>query len=383
MINKKCFNIIDYGSSKIRFTVFDSNFEKNYSNTFLINPNENYLNHFEKLNKNIISAERQISSHIEDIVLILDSNKAITIDLSLNKNFNNEFDISRVYDVLISEIKQLISNNYSEYNIIHIILTKCIIDNKIYYDLPKKENVLKSIKVEFKIICYPSELITNLKNLFNEKSLNIINIYSTSYIKTLKYLNQLNLDKVSFLEIGFERTTFLFYEKKKLKYIQTIPIGSFNITKDISKVFKISIEDADKIKKLFNKSETEFSYNEIEENEKTSININENISVDKLKQVILYRVQEILDLTFKATKNFSHNLKDTELFLIGEGSILFNNNSFHLSDNFNFRSINFFSETDMEICNAGLIYHINNYEVPSKIKKKQGLFEKFFNFFSK
>ena len=71
MINKKCFNIIDYGSSKIRFTVFDSNFEKNYSNTFLINPNENYLNHFEKLNKNIISAERQISSHIEDIVLIL------------------------------------------------------------------------------------------------------------------------------------------------------------------------------------------------------------------------------------------------------------------------------------------------------------------------
>ena len=27
----------------------------------------------------------------------------------------------------------------------------------------KKENVLKSIKAEFKIICYPSELITNLK----------------------------------------------------------------------------------------------------------------------------------------------------------------------------------------------------------------------------
>ena len=73
---------------------------------------------------------------------------------------------------------------------------------------------LKSIKAEFKIICYPSELITNLKNLFNEKSLNIINIYSTSYIKTLKYLNQLNLDKVTFLEIGFERTTLLFYEKK-------------------------------------------------------------------------------------------------------------------------------------------------------------------------
>ena len=88
-----------------------------------------------------------------------------------------------------------------------------------------------------------------------------------------------------------------------------------------------------------------------------------------------------MDLTFKATKNFSHNLKDTELFLIGEGSILFNNNSFHLSDNFNFKSINFMKQ--LEICNAGLVYHINKYEVPSKIKKKQGLFEKFFYFFSK
>ena len=58
--------------------------------------------------------------------------------------------------------------------------------------------------------------------------------------------------------------------------METIPIGSNHITKDISKVFKISIEDADKIKKLFNKSESEFSYNEIEENEKTFININEN-----------------------------------------------------------------------------------------------------------
>ena len=56
------------------------------------------------------------------------------------------------------------------------------------------------------------------------------------------------------------RTSLITYKKNKIKSIQTIPIGGFNITKDIAKIFNISLEDAEKIKKSFNKSETEFSY---------------------------------------------------------------------------------------------------------------------------
>ena len=36
--------------------------------------------------------------------------------------------------------------------------------------------------------------------------------------------------------------------KDKLKFINSIAIGGFHITKDISKIFNISIEDAEKIK---------------------------------------------------------------------------------------------------------------------------------------
>ena len=84
--------------------------------------------------------------------------------------------------------------------------------------------------------------------------------------------------------------------------------------------------------------------------------LNKNISIDLLKKVILYRVQEIIDLTFKKSKinNIKKNLKDTDLFLIGEGSKLFNNNSFYLNDKFGFKSINFYNETDVQICKCGL-----------------------------
>ena len=41
----------------------------------------------------------------------------------------------------------------------------------------------------------------------------------------------------------------------------TIPIGSLHITKDISNVLNVDFDEAENIKKFFNKSETEFSYN--------------------------------------------------------------------------------------------------------------------------
>ena len=81
-----------------------------------------------------------------------------------------------------------------------------------------------------------------------------------------------------------------------------------------------------KLKKSFNKSDTEFSYkNKIQKKYIIQEIINKNISIDLLKKVILYRVQEIMDLTLKnqilISKN--NNFEDTDLFLIGEGSILF------------------------------------------------------------
>ena len=183
------------------------------------------------------------------------------------------------------------------------------------------------------------------------------------------------------MEIGFNKTTITIYENNNLKVIYSIPIGSFNITKDISKIFKISIQEADQIKKLFSKSETEFSYDDTQKYNSRSTNIilNKNISINTLKKVILYRIQEIFDLTFTKSNISKYNLKlnNSNLFLIGEGSRLFNNNSFFLEDKFGYKSIKYYDENDVEIC------YLNNIETPKFSTKKQGLFEKFFNFFSK
>ena len=45
--------------------------------------------------------------------------------------------------------------------------------------------------------------------------------------------------------------------------------------------------------------------------------------------------------------------------------------------------MNYYPEDDFKICKSGLNYYLNNYEIPKIINKKHGIFEKFFNYFSR
>ena len=144
-------------------------------------------------------------------------------------------------------------------------------------------------------------------------------------------MKKFNSEDISFLEIGLERSSLIIYKNRKISSINVIPIGGLSITKDIAKIFNIEFEDAEKIKKLFNKSGSEFSYDQnlIESNLPIVEIIKKNISIDLLKKVILYRVQEIIDLSFKPTtiNSVNQKLKNFDLYLLGEVSLL-NNNSF-------------------------------------------------------
>ena len=378
------YNILDLGLSKLRFSIFDDKLTQQYSEIKSLFNQNLYLNSNEQIIYLIKNAEEKISSHIQDIVLMFDTNHLISIDLSLCKNLDQSSELKKVYNSLLLELNQIINSNYSKYKIIHTILSKCTIDDIVYDNFPEKINKVNNIKIEFKLICFPQKIINIIKENFNKNNLNITHYYCSSYLKSLFYLNKLNYNKISFLEIGLKKSMLLNYENRKLKSIHTVPIGGYHISNDISKIFKIDFSEAEEIKKLFNKSDTEFSYDIKQNNNDAILNkiLSKNIQVDLLKKVILYRVQEILDITFEKNSSINKDYKDYKLFLIGEGSLLINNNTFNLNDKFEFQSINFCSLSDVDICEAGLKYLINDH-LPVISNKKQGIFEKFFNLFGK
>ena len=379
-------NIFDVGASKIRFTVFDKKLNNIFSNNISISHDKEYIDYLDQIKQIVKNAEKKISTHIENIVLATDTNELFSINLSLKKIFDNEIKLFKVYKIILKELRQLINSNYPNYEIVHIIFQKGIIDKKIYYDLPENKN-LKEISVDFKIVCYPKLILKNLNINFSKCNLEITNIFCSSYLKSISYFAKFDKKDISFLDIGLNKTNLIIYKDKKIVSISSIPIGGLSITKDIAKIFEINITDAEKIKKLFNKSGTEFSYSgNIEE---TDITVNQilkkRISIDLLKKVILHRVQEIIDLSFNSSFNgaFKKKINNINLYLIGEGSKLLNNNLFHLNDKYGLSSINYYHETDVEICKSVLFYYLNSSEISLNVDKKKGLFEVFFNFFSK
>ena len=383
--------IIDFGSSALRLGVFDDKLSKLFFQSKDISQKDNFEEYLKSINFLIREAENKISAHLENITVLYDTSEIFTIDLSIKKKLDQKIIFKDICSSIILEANQLIKDCYINKKIIHLIIKKYIINDKEFLNIPHKIPKLNSVILEIKFICLPYNQYKNVFEAFKKNNLKILNFFSSSLVKSFKYIDFFKENKfVVFLDIGLDRTTTIFFINQKLDCLNSIPIGGNNISKDISQIMKLSLDESEKLKKTFNKSEIDFSYNEADSSDNTDIIkkiIGKDISIDLLKKVVLTRVEEIIELSFKGM-NISENIakiKDLNLVLIGNGSKIFNRNSFQIEDKYNFKEINFYEENDLEICKAALMFEKNfKDEDPRKLKKHQkklGFFHRFFNIF--
>ncbi len=382
--------VIDFGSKNLRLGVFNQSSEIIYSSNIKIIEDTENENLDKSLDKLIRDAEKQLSTHLIDVNVLYDSSEYNFLELSIKKSFDQPTFISKYYKSLVEEANFIISENNFRDQVVHIVINNMIADDDI-----KLENIFDNIKVkslilELKFICLKKSLISNLSNKFKENNLNILNIYCSSYAKSIYYKKNINTEKnFIFLDIGYERTSALFYSSNKFQFLKSIPIGGNNITKDISKVLKLDINYSEDLKIKFNKDENEISFT------KNSVNdfnlyreiTEKNIPIDLLKKVIDARVNEIIDMSVKQNIYFKklNSIEKPRIIFIGSGSKLLRNyNNLNLKKSFS--ELLFFDESDTKICDAGINYHrgderflTNNKKKPEKI----GFFERFFNLFSK
>ena len=388
----KFLTIVDYGSKKIRLSIFDKNHKKIYSTYENQISDQNVETKSYKINEIIRKAEKNISDHIEEMVVLYDDPKVTAIDLSIKKEFDQKIIVDENILLLVTEAKKLLQNYHDNLKIMHTIINKFLIDDKEYYQNLDKKLLGKKVIIDFKFVCIPNNKYLFIEDLFKKNSVQILNLFCTSITKAITYQKYFkNKKSIAFLDIGWERSTLTYFANNQIQYLKNIKIGGNHITKDINKIFNIEIDQSEKIKKAFQSSEEEFSYDKIDEQKNLLIKntIGKDIDIDNLKMVILARVQEIIDLSLKENKlidKFKES-NETVLVLTGDGSKIFNKNSFHLKDSFNFAEINFYDESDEEICNAGeKLFYFNNYKFEQKnIKniKKEGYFERFFNLFGR
>ena len=374
MNNENLFSIIDFGSSKLRLGTF----AKHLPNSKYICDERIKTSSEEELNqslKNIIlKTEKEINQHLKKVDVMIDTPQILTVDISIKKKIDQiNIDESLVKQFIL-ETKIEIERNYKNFKILHLLILNYILDDKEFTNLPIniKANILI---VELKFMLIPNETIDYLRELFKKNQTGISNIHSSSYLKTLNYIKYFeNFDTKFFIDIGFEKTSLIIYKKNKLKYINYLSIGGAHITKDISKVLNISLDDSESFKQKINQSNT---------------NINNDKTNDLIIKVIHARMEEIIDLSFKRLENYDFLLNTNSILIFtGDGSKILSKNSIFLKEKYNvFDEMSFFEESSDLICSSGYNYMFSENKDEAILAKrkllKKGFFEKLFYFFSK
>ena len=153
-----------------------------------------------------------------------------------------------------------------------------------------------------------------------------------------------------------------------MQQFKILSIGGNHITKDISKILKIEIPKANEIKLNFN-----------------NINDDKNLNCDQIeliKKIIISRTEELLEISTLFLKA-SDDLKNIKLVFFGNGSKILDSK---FKSNITFEhDIDLLEENYIDICLSGLNLVNDENEVSFNkvdlLKKKEGLFEKFFNLF--
>ena len=382
--------VIDFGSKNLRLGVYDQSSEIIYHSSIEATKTSEIENLDKSLNKLIRDAEKQLSTHLVDVNVLYDSSEFNFIEFSIKKYFDQPTLISKYYKSLIEEANFIVSENNFRDQVIHIAINNMIIDDNKKLETIIEDIKIKSLILELKFICLKKSLIKNLSNKFKESNLNISHIYCSSYVKSIYYKKSIDIENnFIFLDIGHERTSALFFNNNKFQFLNTVPIGGNNITKDISKVLKLDINYSEDLKLKFNKDENEVPFNKISLNDRNLYQeiLEKNISINLLKQIIDARVIEILDMTVIRNYYFKNlnSVEKPKIIFIGSGSKLLPNVN-DLNSKKYFSELIFFDESDTRICDAGINYHRSDDSLLIKNKKKPiktGFFEKFFNLFSK
>ncbi len=368
-MNNKNFQIFfDCGFSKVRAGTFNTN---NNNETFY-SESEFFTDHSNlefKIQKIITSFEKDTNEYINNISLMIDSPKMLSVGISLSKKLDGSKLKKTNIQFLVQEAKQQVLKHYTNHNIAHIIINNYKIDGINYFYLPD-EVICNFISLDILFICLPIDLVLYFKNIFSKSNILVDQIICSSYVRSVNYKDKLNLSgNISFIDVGFNRTSVISYFNDKILSLDVLPVGGNHITKDISQILEIDLERANKEKHNFVQN--------------LKLLNDEDIFINTIQKIIVDRNDEILELCAKSIEASSDTLSKFKMVLMGEGSKIFDN---QYKDKISFSNdIDFLDETLEDICQSGFkfIKKLNKQEVVMVPKKQtnNGFFEKFFHFF--
>ena len=244
---------------------------------------------------------------------------------------NKKIDGSKIYkddiEFLLREAKKQLILNDKDQSIIHIFNHSYIVDGKMFVEEPIGVYA-DSLTHEMTFITTKKNNLKNIKQAFIDCDIEIERFISRTFALGAELLNDKKLQLGSILiDLGFEKISFGLFKNLAIVHSITIPIGINHITKDISKICSLDLDESMNIIKNINFS-FENNQNIFDENNylKNTYFINSNfrkISENLILNVIKARLDEIIDKLNQQLIVPGFNLASAISFVLHGGSNLY------------------------------------------------------------
>jgi len=277
----------------------------------------------------ISAAEKKAKISLKKINVVLEEPEFLSTKFTKHKKINGSKIHKDDIDFLLKEAKKQLILNDKKQSIIHIFNHNYIVDGKAFIEEPIGVYA-DSLSHEITFITIPKNNLKNINQAFIDCDIEIERLISNTFALGAKLLNNKELEFGSVLiDIGFEKISLGLFKNLALVHSITLPMGINHITKDISKVCSLSIEESVVIR---NNIDFSFQNNQnlFDENDylKNNYFINSNfrkISKNLILNVIKARLDEIFETVKKQIIVPGFNLNSGIGFLlVGGGSCLLN-----------------------------------------------------------
>jgi len=281
-------------------------------------------------------AENKAKVTLKKINVVFEQPDFLCTKFSKHKNIDG----SKIYkddiEFLLKEAKKQLILNDKTQSIIHIFNHNYIVDNKTFIEEPINVYANK-LSHEMTFITAPKNNLKNINQIFAECDLEIERFFSKIFTLGVKLLSQKEL-QLGFGLINFEleKISLGLFKNLALVHSITLPIGINHITRDISKVCSLSLEESETIRNKidfsFKDKSNLFDQNNYLKSDFFISTSFKKISKELILNVVKARLNETLNLLKKQLIVPGFDLESGINFLLeGEGSKLLNLEEYFLN----------------------------------------------------
>jgi len=281
------------------------------------------------IRKCISDAEKKTKIPLKKINVVFEQPDFLCTKFSKHKKVYGSKIHKDDIEFLLREAKKQLILNDKNHSIIHIFNHNYIVDGKIFVEEPI--NVYAdSLTHELTFVTLPKNNLKNINQVFIDCDIEIERLISRTFAFGVKLFNNEELKFGSILiDLGYEKISLGLFKNSALVHSITFPFGTNHISKDISKVCSLNLNESETIR---NNLDFSFQNNRNLFDEKDYLKKNyfissnfRKISKDLIINVMKARLDEIIEKLKKELIVPGFHLNSgTKIQLVGEGSNLIN-----------------------------------------------------------